>query len=117
MASPPRARWMRTALSVALLTVALPVQVAFALEPEAVFTKWGGEISAEGTIAHFGARLGEQSIQNWNLTGRFSLLPFGTLHFHLLGGALDGAPEVGLGPTFARFGPTSVDLCRGSGRV
>jgi hypothetical protein len=75
----------------------------FAFDPDTAFAKWSEEISAEATLAHFGVRLGEQSIQYWNLSARYSLFPFGVLHIHHLGGVLDGAPEIGLGPTFARL--------------
>jgi hypothetical protein len=60
-------------------------------------------ISGEGTVAHFGGRLNDRAIQAWNLSARFSLLPFGVTRFHFLRGILDGALEVGLEPTFERF--------------
>jgi Lipid A 3-O-deacylase (PagL) len=62
-------------------------------------------VSVEGALAHFGSRLnnGAGYIQAWNLSARFSLIPFGVTRFRPLGGMLDGAVEIGIGPTFERF--------------
>jgi Lipid A 3-O-deacylase (PagL) len=75
------------------------------LDPDAVFGPWTKVVSLEATFTHFGSRLndGNAVVQAWNLSGRFSLLPFGVTRFNFLGGLFDGAPEVGLEPTFERF--------------
>ena len=62
-------------------------------------------ISAEGALVHFSTgRMAGGYINAWNVGARVSLLPFGVIHNRrVLGGALDGALEVGLEPTFERF--------------
>jgi hypothetical protein len=74
-------------------------------DPNQVFSSWTKVIAVEVTFAHFGARLDNRgaAVQAWNLAGRFSLLPIGVTRLRFLGGALDGALEVGLQPTFQRF--------------
>jgi Lipid A 3-O-deacylase (PagL) len=91
---------------------------SFAADPSLILDTSRWEISAEGTVAHFGPRLNERGIQAWNISGRVSIVPFGVTHFHLMKGVFDGALEIGLEPTFerfsvlhphptARFGPTA----------
>jgi hypothetical protein len=74
-----------------------------AADPNVILNTNRWEISAEGTVAYFGGRLNERAIQAWNISARFSLLPFGVRHLHFLQGAVDGAFEVGLEPTFERL--------------
>lgn len=94
---------------VAQLTIALAVTVLiaqtpdFAADPGSILDTSRWVISGEGTIAYFGVRLNERGIQAWNLSARFSLLPFGVTHFRIVRGGLDGALEVGLEPTFERL--------------
>ena len=91
---------------VLLLTAALIAAAAGsarAFDPEETFTQWGKVVSVEGSVAHFGPRLPYDGIQVWGLGARFSLLPFGLVHFERLRGIPDGALEVGLEPTFERF--------------
>jgi hypothetical protein len=89
-----------------LLLISSPVS-AQVFDPDPVFSPWAKVVSVESALTHFGSRLsnGNEIVQAWNLSGRFSLLPFGTFHLRFLGGAIDGAPEVGLEPTFERFSP------------
>lgn len=62
--------------------------------------------SAEGTSAHFGTHLGETGwVQAWNVSARFSVMPFDVVRFHKFDGYRDGALEVGSGPVFERFVP------------
>ncbi len=97
-------------LTLAIIAVSVPLLIgtpvtARTFDPDDVFSPWTKVISAEGAFAHFGSRLsnGDAIVQAWNLSGRFSLLPFGTLRPRYLGGILEGAPEIGLEPTFERF--------------
>jgi hypothetical protein len=97
-------------LSLAIIAVSVPLMVgaprpAFAFDPYDVFHPWAKDVSVEGALAHFGSRLdnGNAAVQAWNLSARFSLLPFGVTRTSFLGGFLDGAPEIGLEPTFDRF--------------
>lgn len=104
-------RWLdrpvRAACAVALLA-ALPIvgpRRALAFDTSRTFEKFTVVVSAESTLAHFGSRLnhGGRWLQAWNLSARVSLLPFGVTRFNVLEGALDGALEVGVEPTFERF--------------
>jgi hypothetical protein len=97
-------------LSLAIITVLTPLmtaapQPASAFDPDDVFRPWTKVVSVEAAFAHFGSRLdnGNDVVQAWNLSARFSLLPFGVTRTRFLGGCLDGAPEIGLEPTFERF--------------
>lgn len=77
---------------------------ASAFEAETVFAPWTKAISFETAFAHFGPRLNDSGyVQAWNLSGRFSLLPFGITRFKHLSGVLDGAVDISVGPTFERF--------------
>lgn len=62
-------------------------------------------ISTDGALVHFSSgRLASGYINAWNVGARVSLLPFGVIHSRrVLNGALDGAFEAGLEPTFQRF--------------
>ncbi len=71
-----RARWVRAVLGGALLSSLLPARCVSAFDPDAVLVRWGQEVSAEGTIAHFGARLGEQYCC-CRRTGSSQMLPSG----------------------------------------
>jgi Lipid A 3-O-deacylase (PagL) len=96
-------RYLVAAFAIGAAVLLMSVQV-LATEPDLPFgnTKWG--ISGEATFAHFGPRLnGAAWLQAWNLSARFSLLPFGISRFNLFDGAFDGSLEVGLEPTFERF--------------
>jgi len=55
-------------------------------------------ISDEGAVVNFTTgRMAGGYINAWNVGARVSLLPFGVIHNgRVLGGALDGALEVGL---------------------
>jgi hypothetical protein len=90
--------------SVLPLMIGLPV-LAAPFNPDQVFSPWAKVISLEATFTHFGSRLdnGDAVVQAWNLSGRFSLLPFGVTRLKFLGGVLDGALEIGLEPSFERF--------------
>jgi hypothetical protein len=88
---------------IALASGLLAKAPGFAADPESVLETSRWLVSGEATVAHFGARLNDRSIQAWNLSARFSLLPFGVNHYHFLSGKVDGALEVGLEPTFERF--------------
>ncbi len=97
-------------LTLAIITVSIPLLIgtpmpACAFDPDDVFSPWTKVVSVEAGFAHFGSRLsnGDAVVQAWNLSGRFSLLPLGTLRPKYLGGIFAGAPEVGLEPTFERF--------------
>jgi hypothetical protein len=89
-----------------LLATGAP-RLARAFDPDQVFGPWAKVVSAEATFAHFGSRLGNgnQVVQAWNLSARFSLMPFGIFQPKFMGGVLDGALEIGLEPTFERFSP------------
>ena len=89
-----------------LLLISSPMS-AQVFDSAQVFSPWAKVVSVESALTHFGSRLSNDNeiVQGWNLSGRFSLLPFGTFHLRFLGGAIDGAPEVGLEPTFERFSP------------
>ncbi len=91
---------LATALAAAVLLARTP---SFAADANLVLDTSRWVISGEVTVAQFGARLNDRGIQAWNVSARFSLLPFGVTHFHILKGILDGALEVGLEPTFERF--------------
>jgi len=85
-----------------LLTTASNVS---AFDTDNAFPPMAKAISVEGALAHFtSGRLSGAYINAWNVGARVSLLPFGVIHDRtLLHGALDGAFEVGLEPTFERF--------------
>jgi hypothetical protein len=85
------------------LILGLPALASF--NPDQAFTPWAKVVSLEAAFTHFGSRLanGGAVVQAWNLSGRFSLLPFGVTRFKFLSGFLDGALEIGLEPTFERF--------------
>jgi hypothetical protein len=69
-----------------------------------VFTPWLMGVEADGSLAHFGARLDQTSwLQAWNLSAHLTLLPFGLVHFGHFGSVFDGAPQIGVGPVFERF--------------
>lgn len=91
--------------AVSILTISSAPKPAGALDPDQTFAKWTKVVSIEAAFAYFGAHLNNQHaiVQAWNLSGRFSLVPFGVTRFNFLGGALDGAAEIGLEPTFERF--------------
>jgi hypothetical protein len=76
-----------------------------AFNPDQIFSPWAKVVSVEATFTHFGSRLddGNAVVQAWNLSGRFSLVPFGVTRLKLLSGVLDGALEIGLEPSFERF--------------
>jgi Lipid A 3-O-deacylase (PagL) len=103
MQSPRKLSNTISVVTIALAGVLLVKAPCLAADPDSVLETSRWEISGEGTVAHFGARLNDRAIQAWNLSARFSLLPFGVSHFHFLRGTLDGALEVGLEPTFERF--------------
>jgi hypothetical protein len=86
------------------LVVATP-RLANAFDPDLIFNPWAKVVSLETTLTHFGSRLeeGNAVIQAWNLSARFSLLPFGMTKPMFLGGAFAGATEIGIEPTFQRF--------------
>jgi hypothetical protein len=88
------------ALSATILLARMP---SYAADPGSVLESSRWVISGEGTIAYFGGRLNDRAIQAWNLSARFSLLPFGITRFHIFNGIFDGALEAGLEPTFERF--------------
>jgi len=87
-----------------LLMVLTPARL-YPFDADQVFSKWEKVVSAETTFTHFGPRLSNENavVQAWNLSGRFSLMPFGATRFEYLGGAFDGAAEIGIEPTFERF--------------
>ncbi|MHB8381727.1 MAG: acyloxyacyl hydrolase [Candidatus Binataceae bacterium] len=93
------------ALAAAAILLALAPSRACAFDPDPVFTQYAMELSAETVLTRFGPRLNDPNniVQNWNLTARFSLLPFGITRSRFLDGAFDGAVELGVGPTFERF--------------
>lgn len=78
---------------------------AAGFDVENAFQPMAKVISAEGDLEYFtSGRLASATINAWNVGARFSLLPFGVIHNRrLLHGALDGAFEVGLEPTYERF--------------
>jgi hypothetical protein len=85
-----------------LLTLALLVSVsasARAFDPEETFTRGEKVLSVEGSLAYFGPRLPPGTIQAWSLGARFSLLPFGVVHFERLHNIPDGALELGVEPS------------------
>jgi hypothetical protein len=86
------------------LMAGFPV-LAGAFNPDQVFSPWAKVLSAEATFTHFGSHLsnGDAVVQAWNLSARFSLVPFGVFRLKFLAGVLDGALEIGLEPTFERF--------------
>jgi hypothetical protein len=87
--------------ALALMCFVIRPACAFA-QPE--FERWQMGVEADGSMAHFGARLNQTGwVQAWNLSVHFVLLPFGAVHFARLGGVLDGAPQFGVGPVFERF--------------
>lgn len=98
-------RYGAAAIGVAAILIALAPCRAFAFDPDPVFTRYAMEISAESALTRFGPRLNDRNniVQAWNLTARFSLLPFGITRSRFLDGAFDGAVELGVGPTFERF--------------
>jgi hypothetical protein len=78
----------------------IAAQATDSFEP---FNQYTLVVSAEGGFNHFGGRLNSTFVQTWDLAARFSIFPFDPVHMDLLGGALDGAFEVGLQPIFERF--------------
>jgi hypothetical protein len=94
-------------MSVVAIALAAAIMLAqtssSAADPGLILASSRWMISGEGTVAHFGGRLNDRAIQAWNLSARFSLLPFGITRFHIFNGIFDGALEVGLEPTFERF--------------
>src|SRR5579884_2879564 len=86
-----------------LLLAAVSSVAAFDLND--AFPRMTWALSAEGTVAHIETgRLPGTFINSWNVGARISLLPLGIVHLRrFLHGELDGALEVGLEPTFARF--------------
>jgi len=103
----PKLARVTTLVAVFLLIVIGAPALARAFDPDQVFSPWAKVVSVEATFAHFGSRLGNgnQVVQAWNLSARFSLMPFGTFQPKFMGGVLDGALEIGLEPTFERFSP------------
>jgi hypothetical protein len=91
-------------LLVALLLPTHPIW-ASGFDADDSFEPMGKVVSLEGDLEHFGSdRLNSAFINAWNVGARISLLPFGVIHNEkVLRGLLDGAPEVGLEPTFERF--------------
>jgi Lipid A 3-O-deacylase (PagL) len=85
------------------VVLSLARRPGYAADPSSVLDTSRWIISGEGTVAYFGGRLNDRAIQAWNLSARFSLLPFGVTRFHIFNGIFDGALEAGLEPTFERF--------------
>jgi hypothetical protein len=107
MAASPRALPLRQIARAILFlfatiapTSAIKANAADSFDP---FTRYTLVLSAEGGFDHFGGRLNSTFVQTWDLAARFSVLPFDPFRMNLLGGALDGALEVGLQPVFQRF--------------
>jgi hypothetical protein len=94
--------WPLLIAAVALLACASSVA---AFDPNETFVARTKVVSAEGALANYtNGRLAGAFINAWNVGARFSILPFGVIHASgFLHGALDGAFEVGLEPTFERF--------------
>jgi hypothetical protein len=108
MPQPHPARILSAGCAVKLTAAAfllVSVSAAAAFDPTDAFPPMTWALSAEGTLAHFEtARLPGTYINCWNVGARISLLPFGVVRFRrFLHGGLDGALELGLEPTFARF--------------
>lgn len=93
----------KAAMLALVFVTAFTARAAFAGDPSSTldFDRW--VISGESTVAHFGSRLNDRAIQAWNLSVRFSLLPFGITRWHRFHGIANGALEIGLEPTFERF--------------
>jgi Lipid A 3-O-deacylase (PagL) len=102
MSSASRLSTNAVALALLFLT-AFTTQAAGAGDPSLILDSDRWVISGEGTVAHFGSRLNDRAIQAWNLSARFSLLPFGISRWRLFHGIFSGALEIGLEPTFERF--------------
>lgn len=100
---------VRVMLAGALLLLVLNPD-ARAFDPEQTFSPWTKAVSLEGGFAHFSSGRLPGTIQAWDLGARVSVLPFGVNHFNLLEGVLDGALEMGLEPTFARFESTGQNF-------
>lgn len=80
-------------------------------EMDDIFTQWRMGVAAEGSAAHFGDRLNRDIwVQALSLTGHFTVLPFGLVHYDHLDGILDGAAELGAGPVFERFDTQHQDF-------
>lgn len=99
---------------VAISTAGVTTDDSWAFDADSVFTPWQSSVSFQGSLAHFGIHLGQTGWVNaWNVSGRFSLLPFGVTRFNRLpffdrfsfSDYFDGALEVGVGPEFERFVP------------
>ncbi|MGH7932453.1 MAG: acyloxyacyl hydrolase [Candidatus Binataceae bacterium] len=69
------------------------------------FSPWTKVFSLEGGFAHFSSGRLPGNIQSFNLGAGIAVMPFGVTRFRFLHGALDGALELGVEPTFARFIP------------
>jgi hypothetical protein len=107
---PPRkqpAQILRTCAITLLATGFLLLGSAFcaaAYETESAFQPMTPAISVEGAVGRYqSGRLSGAYINVWNLGARISVVPFGLNHSRFLHGALDGALEVGLEPTFQRY--------------
>ncbi len=86
----------------AVLIVAVP---ALAFDPESEFAAGTWAISAQTVWSHYGPRMGNDGavVQSWNLSAEAAMLPFGVIGHEFMGGALEGAPEIGLAPLFEHF--------------
>lgn len=69
------------------------------------FSPWTKVFFLEGGFAHFSSGRLPGNIQSFNLGAGFALIPFGVTRFRFLHGVLDGALELSVEPTFARFIP------------
>ena len=102
---PPAASGLILTLLTAGLLLLLSALGADAFDAEEAFHPMAKAVSAEGALQRFtSGRLAGAYINAWNVSGRFSLFPFGIIHWpRMLHGTLDGAFEIGLGPSFERF--------------
>jgi hypothetical protein len=90
-------------LLAALLLLSAPSEAA-AYEAGSAFQPMTPVLSAEGMLIRYqSGRLAGAYINVWNVGARISLIPFGVSRSRFLHGALDGALELGLEPTFQRF--------------
>jgi hypothetical protein len=77
---------------------------AIAYEASSAFEPMTPVVSGEGFLIRYqSGRLAGAYINAWNVGARISLIPWGVRHTRFLYGALDGALELGLEPTFQRF--------------
>ncbi len=85
------------------MLLAVPFK-AVAFEADNAFQPMTPVVSGEGFLIRYqSGRLAGAYINAWNVGARISLIPFGVSHNRFLHGAMNGALELGLEPTFQRF--------------